>query len=100
MFWIKLIIGIAVFVVVLIIGLEFASVNTDQVSVNYILGSVKQPLALVVVWAFFLGFLITAVVSFFIIMPLRWQLSRLKRTVSSQEQEINTLLRKSARSAP
>jgi uncharacterized integral membrane protein len=49
MFWIKLIIGIAVFVVVLIFGLEFASVNTDQVSVNYVLGSVKQPLALVVV---------------------------------------------------
>jgi uncharacterized integral membrane protein len=100
MFWIKLIIGIAVFVVVLIFGLEFASVNTDQVSVNYVLGSVKQPLALVVVWAFFLGFLITVVVSFFIIMPLRWRLNRLKRTVSSQEQEINTLLRKSARSAP
>lgn len=99
MFWVKFIVGVIVFLLVLLLGLQFASINTAPVTVSYLLGTVQQPLALVIVWAFFLGFLLTALVSLLIVMPLRWRLTRLQHTVASQRQEIDALLRKSGRGA-
>jgi uncharacterized membrane protein YciS (DUF1049 family) len=89
------IISIILFLIILLVGVEFSAVNSGPVTVNYVLGTAVLPLSLVVACAFSLGLLVAAVISIAIILPLRWRLIRLQRTVSSQEQEIGTLQRRS-----
>jgi uncharacterized membrane protein YciS (DUF1049 family) len=89
------IISIILFLIILLVGVEFSAVNSEPVTVNYVLGTAVLPLSLVVVCAFSLGLLVAAVISLAIILPLRWRLVRLQHTVSSQEQEIGALQRRS-----
>lgn len=93
------VIGVILFLIILVVGVEFSAVNSDAVTVNYILGTGIWPLSFVVVCAFSLGMLIAAVISLGIVLPLRWRLARLQRTVSGQEQELGALLKKSDRGA-
>lgn len=53
MFWIKFILIAAILLVVLLLGLEFSTLNTNAVTVRYLLGTTTQPLSLVVICAFF-----------------------------------------------
>jgi uncharacterized integral membrane protein len=92
--WIKFILVSAVLLAVLLLGVEFTTLNADLVTVNFLYGSMKQPLSLVVISAFATGVLVTLFIGMFIVLPLRWQLSRLRQTVSSKEQEINLLAKK------
>jgi uncharacterized membrane protein YciS (DUF1049 family) len=96
MLWIlKLLFGLIVALVVLVLGVEFFFVNSTPVTVNYILSSMQSPLSWVVVWAFTAGAVLTVLIGFFVVMPLRWRIIRLRNTVDSQQQEIGTLLKKS-----
>ena len=94
------IISIIAILIILVVGVEFSAVNSDPVTVNYILGTTAWPLSLVVVCAFSLGALVTAIVGLGIVLPLRWRVARLQRTVSSRENEIGALLKKSAQNPP
>lgn len=91
-------IGIVLFVIVCLIvvfiGVEFAAVNLDPVTIDYFLGSVSWPLAGVLVAAFTVGFVITAIIGLAVIWPLRWRVARLRRVVSKQQHEISTLRQK------
>ena len=49
MFWIKFILIAAILLVVLLLGVEFSTLHTDPVTVNYLLGATVLPLSLVVV---------------------------------------------------
>ncbi len=97
MFWIKFVLIAAMLLVVLLLGVEFSTLHTELVTVNYLLGTATLELAWVVVGAFAAGVLITALVGMFVVVPLRWQVARLRQVVSNREQEISTLARKLGR---
>lgn len=97
MFWVKFILIAAILLFVLLLGVEFSTLHADPVTVNYLLGTTMLPLSLVVVCAFAAGVLIAALVGAFVVLPLRWQVARLRQTLSSKEQEINLLARKAGR---
>lgn len=94
MFWIKSILIAAILLVVLLLGVEFSTLHADPVTVNYLLGTASLPLSLVVVCAFALGVVVTAVVGAFIVVPLRWQVAWLRQTVANKDNEINILSKK------
>ena len=60
MFWIKFILIAALLSVVLVLGLEFSTLHTQLVTVNYLLGTATLELAWVIVGAFAAGVLISA----------------------------------------
>jgi uncharacterized integral membrane protein len=95
MFWIKFLLAGAIIVVIMIVGIDFFFINSDPVKVNYLLGSRELPLSWVVVSAFATGAIITVLVSLVIVIPLRWRVSWLKKVVTHQDQEINTLVKRS-----
>lgn len=97
MFWIKFILIAAILLVVLLLGVEFSTLHTDPVTVNYLLGATVLPLSLVVVCAFAAGVLVTALIGVFVVLPLRWQVAQLRQSISGKEQEINLLIRKAGR---
>lgn len=85
------IISIIIFLVVLVVGVEFSAINSEPVTVNYLLGTVSLPLSFVVVCAFTIGVVISFIFSLGIILPLRWKVAKLQRTVSIKEHEIDNL---------
>ncbi|MCB1920463.1 MAG: LapA family protein [Candidatus Competibacteraceae bacterium] len=99
MFWIKFILISAILLVVLLLGVEFSTLHTDPVTVNYLLGTTTQPLSLVVVSAFATGAFVTALIGIFVVLPLRWQVAHLRQTLSTKDQEISLLVRKAGRDA-
>lgn len=94
MFWIKFILIAAILLVVLLLGVEFSTLHVEPVTVNYLLGQTTLPLSLVMVCAFAVGVVVTALVGAFVVLPLRWQVVRLRQVVSSKEQELQALARK------
>ena len=99
MFWIKFILIAAILLVILLLGVEFSILNADSVTVDYLLDKTALPLSLVVVCAFAAGALVTALIGAFVVLPLRWQVARLRQLVSNKDQEISTLVRKAGRDA-
>ena len=99
MFWIKFILIAAILLVVLVLGVEFSTLNTDPVKVNYLIGITTLELAWVIVGAFAAGVVITGLVGIFVVLPLRWQTARLRQAVASKDQELSLLARKAGREA-
>jgi len=94
MFWIKFLLAAIIVVIVLLLGIEFAALNSDLVRFNYIVGTAEWHLSFIIICAFAIGCAITALITFLIVMPLRWRIARLQRTVVNQEKEITSLLKK------
>lgn len=99
MFWVKFILIAAILLVVLVLGVEFSTLHTDPVKVNYLIGTTTLELAWVIVGAFTAGVVITALVGMFVVLPLRWQAARLRQAVAGKDQEISLLVRKVGREA-
>ncbi len=99
MFWVKFILIAAILLVVLVLGVEFSTLHTDPVKVNYLIGTTTLELAWVIVGAFAAGVLITGLVGMFVVLPLRWQTARLRQAVVSKDHEISLLVRKVGREA-
>jgi len=99
MFWIKFILIAAILLVILLLGVEFSTLHANPVTVNYLLGTMTLPLSLVVVCAFAAGALVTALIGAFAVLPLRWQVARLRQLISNKDQEISMLVRKAERDA-
>jgi len=100
MFWIKFVKVVLIaglLLVVLLLGVEFSTLHADPVTVDYLLGKTTLPLSLVVVCAFAAGVIVTAMIGAFVVLPLRWQVARLRQILASKEQEINLLARKAGR---
>lgn len=97
MFWIKFVLIAAMLLIVLLLGVEFSTLHTQLVTINYLLGTTTLELAWVVVGAFAAGVLAAALVGMFVVLPLRWQVARLRQAVSSRDQEISVLTRKAGR---
>lgn len=97
MFWIKFILITVILLTVLLVGVEFSTLHSDLVTVNYLLGTTTQPLSLVVVCAFAAGAFVTALIGAFVVLPLRWQVNRLRQAITGKDQEISLLARKVGR---
>lgn len=100
MFWIKFVKVVLIaglLLVVLLLGVEFSTLHADPVTVDYLLGKTTLPLSLVVVCAFAAGVIVTAMIGAFVVLPLRWQVARLRQILASKEQEISLLARKAGR---
>lgn len=99
MFWIKFILIAAILLVILLLGVEFSTLHANPVTVNYLLGTTTLPLSLVVVCAFAAGAFVTSLIGAFVVLPLRWQVARLRQLISNKDQEISMLIRKAGRDA-
>ncbi|PIE83604.1 MAG: hypothetical protein CSA09_01830 [Candidatus Contendobacter odensis] len=97
MSWIKFILIAAIFLVVLLVGVEFSTLHADKVTINYLLGMTTQPLSMVVVCAFAAGVVVTMLIGATIVLPLRLQVSRLQQSVVSKDHEIKLLKKKAGR---
>ncbi len=97
MFWIKSILIAAILLTVLLVGVEFSTLHANPVSIDYLLGKTDLPLSLVVVAAFAAGVLLTFLIGAFVVLPLRWQVARLRQAVAGKDQEISLLTRKASR---
>jgi uncharacterized integral membrane protein len=97
---IKFVLIAAILLVVLLLGVEFSTLNANPVLVDYLLDKAELPLSLVVVCAFAAGVLLTALVGAFVVLPLRWRAARLRQVLAGKDQEISLLAKKAARDAP
>lgn len=97
---IKVVLIAAILFVVLLLGVEFSTLNANPVPVDYLVGKTELPLMLVVVCAFAAGAFVTALIGAFVVLPLRWQAARLRQAVAAKDQEINLLARKMGRDTP
>lgn len=99
MFWLKFIVMVVILVTVLALGVEFSVLHDQQVTINYLLGSTTQPLALVTISAFAFGVLLALLIVSFIIVPLRWRVARLQQATTAKDEEIRLLTKRLERGA-
>lgn len=85
------IIAITIFVLIFIIGAGFSAINMMPVTLNYYLGAVTFPLAIIIVLAILLGAILGAIALFTNTLGLRYENRRLNKRLSVSEQEINSL---------
>ncbi|PWV59493.1 LapA family protein [Plasticicumulans acidivorans] len=85
------IVGILLFLCILAIGLEFSAVNSAPVTVNYFLGSMDLPLALVIVAAFTLGIIVAVLVGATVVLPLRLRAGAMRREIEARQFELDRL---------
>jgi uncharacterized membrane protein YciS (DUF1049 family) len=98
--WLKGTFALLLVIALMVVGIEFFWLNSgQQVTIKFIYGSTSAELSWVLFFAFFGGALLTLLVGAFTFVPLHWRIRRLRDTVASQEQQINTLNRKLNRGA-
>jgi len=84
-------ISIIFIVVILLLVLLFTLLNAEPVSLNYYLGQVEQPLALILVVTFVAGALIGLLTSVVMILSARHDVSKLRKQIKHTEQEVMNL---------
>ncbi len=87
-------IGFIKFLFVLIIvaiGLAFHTRNADPVELDYYLGTIDVSLSVIVIASLLIGALLGMFTSLGMIVPLRRERSKLKKSVKTAEQEVSNL---------
>jgi len=84
-------ISIVVIILILLLVLTFTLLNAEPVSLNYYLGEVEQPLALILVVTFVAGALIGLLSSTLVILSSRHEVSKLRKHIKQTEQEVINL---------
>lgn len=84
-------ISIIFIVLILLLVLLFTLLNAEPVSLNYYLGKIEQPLALILVVTFVAGALIGLLSSVVVILSSRHEVSRLRKQIKQTEQEVLNL---------
>lgn len=85
------IISIILFIIVLILGAGFSAINLTSVDIHYYLGVFSLPLSVVIIVSIVLGTALGALVLSTSIMSLRYENRRLRKKLTTSEQEINSL---------
>lgn len=93
----RMISTILLFLVVVLVGWQFARINTAEVSVNYFLDTITSPLSAVIVVAFALGVVVTLLVSMVVMVPLQMRVASLRGALTSMERELSSLRRRAVR---
>jgi len=87
-------IGFLKFLFVLIIvaiGLAFHVRNDTNVTIDYYLGTIDVSLSVVVIASLLIGALLGMITSLGMIVPLRRERSKLRKTIKTAEQEVSNL---------
>ena len=84
-------ITIAIFIFVFILGAGFSAINTTPIAVNFYLGTVTLPLAVIIVFAILAGAALSAAALFVSALRLRYENRRLSKKLTVSQQEINSL---------
>ncbi len=87
----KRIIFLLFFLLVLVVGLSFAVINIDPVKVNYYLGSIEMPLALLIVLSIAVGGALGVLATMGKIVGAKGEAVRLRRTLNGAEKELEQL---------
>ncbi|HFD80939.1 MAG TPA: LapA family protein [Gammaproteobacteria bacterium] len=80
-------IGFLLLIVLVVLGVSFAVLNAEPVSLNYYFGYLEIPLSMVVVVSLTAGALIGALVSMGVILRLKRQLARTRRELRKAEKQ-------------
>jgi putative membrane protein len=80
-----------IILLVLLLVLFFTILNGEPVTVNYYLGEIQAPLALVIILALVSGAILGLISSVLVIMATRHEVSKLRREIKHTEQELNNL---------
>ncbi len=87
----KRIVFLLFFLVVLVVGLGFAVINIDPVKVNYYLGSVEMPLALLIVLSIAVGGVLGVLATMGKIVGAKGEAVRLRRSLNGAQKELEKL---------
>ncbi len=93
------IVGVLFFLLVLLLGISFSSLNSDPVTVNYYIGSITLPLSVVVVSALAIGVIAAFVISLTSVLAFRVRIANLRRNVRQRDQELTALRKPDVRAA-
>ena len=87
----KRIIIFAIVVLVALVGLSFALINAETVTLNYYFGSIQAPLSLVIVIALAAGAAMGVIASMWVVIGQKRELAKLHKAVKGAEKEITNL---------
>ncbi len=87
----KRIFALIFFLIILVSGLGFAVINADPVTLNYYLGTVSAPLSLILVAAMTVGAVLGVLATIGMMLSLKREVSKLRRTVRLKEEEVSNL---------
>ena len=84
-------ISIIFIILIVLLVLLFTTLNAAPVSLNYYLGEIEQPLALILVITFVAGAIIGLLSSVLVILSSRHEVSKLRKQIKQTEQEVMNL---------
>ncbi len=85
------IITIIFFIILIILGLSFSLLNSTSVELNYYFSSIQLPLAFALVTALVIGVLFGALAVLSMVVKLKRETMRLKKTIRASERELSQL---------
>lgn len=85
------IISVILFITVIILGAGFTAINMTSVDIHYYLGVFSLPLSVVIIVSIVLGTALGGLVLSMSIMSLRYENRRLRKKLTTSEQEVNSL---------
>ena len=85
------ILSLGILLIVFLLGISFAVLNPDKISVNYYFGESEIRISTALVLALVIGALLGVISGLGIILRQRTRISRLNRMVSVTEKEVNNL---------
>jgi putative membrane protein len=87
----KRIIIFTILLLVALVGLSFALLNSEMVTLNYYFGKLQAPLSLVMVIALALGAILGVLASMWAVLAQKRELAKLRKAAKITEKEINNL---------
>ena len=89
----RLVVFLLLLLVLIVFGWSFAAANADKVQFSYFVGTMEQPLSLLLVLALFAGSALGVLASFFVVLRLKTQIRLLRKSEAlarQAEQESNS----------
>lgn len=81
-----------ILLILMIVAAAFAIINADLIQLNYFIGHIKLPLALVLIIVFIAGALMTVLFNLSATIRLKRENNRLRKKISKRQQEQQPLL--------
>ena len=87
----RLVVFLLLLLVLIVFGWSFAAENADKVQFSYYVGTMEQPLSLLLVLALFVGSVLGVLASFFVVVRLKTQIRSLRKSEALARQEMQNL---------
>ncbi|WP_455217686.1 LapA family protein [Kaarinaea lacus] len=87
----KRIVIIIILLLVALVGLSFAIINAETVTLNYYFDSLQAPLSLIMVIALALGAVMGVMASLWVVIGLKRELAKMRKAAKVSEKEIANL---------